>query len=218
MVDLAGSGTHVDRRLAELGRRCIPPDPTAELRPPVVVPALARDSADVEDLVQCYREEMRRRTGRESFAYANGQVPQKPRRSISACLAVLRAENIPPAAWCIGSLEQWDVLRPYSAPTPRVAWVWSASRASAGSLSRTWFEEHRGEYCKPRLLVVRPLAELRMDWERMWDVLRALRPDTQEELRKLVDGYFPGQAYARRLAASRTALYAELRVGLWVER
>lgn len=204
---ISGSGSWLDGQIARLGARVIPADP-AELAPPPVAGPLKLSAADTEDaqvreLLTVYKRTTWERTGQESYAHTRGVIGHKPRVGMLKAAAGLIAGEIPPAAWCAASFDQFESMT--SSNRPRPAWVWSVKRIAPESKTRVWYEERRESYEGPRQITVPEFDALRRDWLVMWQRLRGERPATVDAVRAIVSRYFPGNSYDARLQRVRAA-------------
>lgn len=200
-------GREVRQRLRALGARLLPPEPTAELIPTVRVPAPAlipgehcSDDDAVAMLARAYRGAVERSFRTASMFMLRGVAREhKDFARLELAARLMREAEIAPAAWVLFSFSVWREFSGRSGPPP-VSFVFSQKRLAE---RLEWFEQERDRWSSGQMLVTREHRTLAEDHHAMWRELLAYTPDTREGVRVVVERWFPGDSWERRVADAR---------------
>lgn len=198
-------------KILELGRRAIPPKPDHRLIPVVEVPApasLPKGLADedcVRALVWCYRGVHEVRSGQPMLT----RSMRDPATTVSAktydtLLRFGRAIDFSPSAWARFS---FDVF-----PTdsyPRMTWVYSLKRLDTQG---TWWGEVRNQYCAGAVRIAPAHEFLYRDYRLMWQELRRSNPTRREQVLEIIENFFPGDSWEKRVHAARVQSHQMQRI------
>jgi hypothetical protein len=162
---------------------------------------LRKDDSPVEwvkTLAQSYRGAIFRKFRSPSYFMSRGDVSKHGSYGLLLKAAEqISTYQIAPAAWCLFSIDVWAETVVQLKSPPTVAFVFSEMRLEQRVF---WFEAERDNYAGGEIKYGPNHLKLASDWMTMKQELLRLRPQTREELTKVVDRYFPGDSYDRRLA------------------
>ncbi len=211
-------GSAVKQRIEALGRRLLPPAPAAALIPTVPVPAPAElpcdatDAEAVEMLARAYRGAVERTFGTPSMLMLRGATAaHKDFARLLLVARLMQAAGVPPAAWVLFSFSVWREYGPKSKRgkhSPPVSFVFSAKRLAERI---EWFESQRDRWSGGQMLLVPEHQALLRDYQAMWSELLMQEPADREGVRVIVERWFPGDAWERRVALAQ-AQAAELKL------
>lgn len=199
-------GFDVEARVRELGVRLLPPYPGLEVIPPVRRPAPRPlpDRIDPEDaarfLAASYRGAVAEKFPRAELSrFLRGRTRPKDHKHFKLLVDAaehMRAQKIAPGAWALFSCDVKIAATQPRPQIPQVPWVYSLKRLQT---RQEWFEDDRDEYAVERHEFGYYHLQLLADWNRMWSELRRIAPDTRPQVMEVVDRFFPGHAYEKRL-------------------
>jgi hypothetical protein len=228
-VGTAASGGELEQSIRALGVRLIPAEPKVDpvvIPEPPKLPALlshpSRAPGRVEFLAAGYRAVLFRRYGLRSKYMIKSQLDSHAHYERLDKLGLeLYHEGIAPLAWVIFGFDLWacsDRGRSGKSP-PAAKWIWSKKRWRDED-QRTRFHEAR--YCETELRAAPEARALYADWRMMWIELMVRAPSTREEVAAIVEKWFPGKEYERRLSRARvqtwelqTKVDQEMAAGGW---
>ena len=206
-----GTKTNAERieRIRQLAKRGLPEYPGHRMIPELTLapPALLRPERDsrayVAMLAAAYRAAWTSTSGHSDCWFWPGPQHQLYGLLFEAGME-LELAKIPPVAWALFSFQVWTGAvggRAYKSPP--VKWVYSLTRCEARTF--TWFNEsYRETYCLPKTRIAPKHAELLQDWREMWQALLAQEPETREEAMTVIDQFFPGMTFEKRVEAAKT--------------
>lgn len=206
-------GIHPDlgrkQRILELGARALPEFPGTSVIPEIVVPPPALIDAEISEvdaarmLGAAYRAAISTRYPRMGASYFLLSGDPKANKLYPALIEASEAlweRRVPPVAWCLFSFDCWADHRISDRP-PAVAWVFARSRL----IDRLqWFEDRRADYCTTRHVVSPLHRELLADWQNMWWQLLQLTDPCRPDVLMVVDVFFPGDMYEKRVRLAKT--------------
>ena len=190
------------RQIEELGRRLLPPAPDFG-RLAVQVPDPPRLEGVEGDeraklLALAYRGAFERAYDQQSVAFAGGRIGTKMLPTLLRAADQLEALRAAPAAWCRFAFEVWAAI-PSARGRPGAAWVYSArlivSKAS-------WFAERRADLEVGAIILPPAGRALLEDHRGLWRELMAEAPKSREQVTAIMDRWFPGDSWERRVAAA----------------
>lgn len=208
---LSGPGG-VEARLKRLGVRLIPPEPltragrvlAVEVAAPKLLSPESSEPERADMLAQAFVAVLARRYRINRRYLKQGQLaleahPDYP-RLVQLSRDMLEA-RVAPLGWVLFSFDRWGqtALGKNHKRPPPAKWVWSVKRWRA---QLAWYSE--GQYAGVELRTPPLACALWRDWRLMWVQLIHQAPDTREALARIVEAWFPGEAYDERLARARS--------------
>jgi len=211
LLGLAVDGSAEAERLRALGKRALPPYPGENLIKPIVVPPppllpaitdLIGYDICVARVAACYRGALLERFGLHSAFLSTGPRSNKSHYlKLSRVVDLMTAFEVPPAAWVLFSFDVWKEYGATDGP-PTVAWTFSEKRLIE---NRAWFENRRDQYFGGRVYYAEEHIALVKQWKLMWDHLMIHRPQTREELLRIVEAFFPNDSYEKGVALAQAS-------------
>jgi hypothetical protein len=203
-------GTDVLQRIRALGERALPPMPDVDMVPPVRVPSPAKlrvppmhPADEVLVLARAYRTVLKQRTGASSLFMLRGDVlTHKDFARLREAAALLRELEVPPVAWVLFSFDVWAEHGParVRGKPPSVSFVFSQKRIAERF---DWFDRERDRYTGTRHFMAPTHRQLCEDHAAMLTELMRLPLESRSEVLAVIDRYFPGDSFERRLNQAR---------------
>jgi hypothetical protein len=142
-------------------------------------------------------------------------IDRKKQDQLLEVAAMLREEGISPYGWAAFSCDVW---KEHHSSAPRLDWVFLISRVEQRS---GWFKSELSDYTGERVVFGPKARELLRRHETMRMLLAQAKTD--EHVKAVTDGFFPGNLFNEMLEAvraegdaERTRLRAEIERGEWL--
>lgn len=182
----------------------IPKYPSWQLVTPAVVPA-----AQTIDLVPDmsvhapHLWELYKTACRPPSSMTSAQAMRDRVKLLSGAAALLAMHEIAPAAWVAFSRSLWPEARKvWNGPEhPTASWMFGANRIQD---QKDWFLSEQGSWCSARTKYGTAALHLAMVWASMKNNLVRAKPETEDQVRTVVERFFPGTMYESQLALART--------------
>lgn len=209
----------------------IPPPPSdGQINAPLVPhpPDLPEDtSEDYEILSRAYSGAVRHITGKEPSPFAKRHMTlSQLQRSLGESGTLLREHRLPPILWAVWSVRAFQAIQQRAHPgrkkisPPTLAWVFNPKRIAK---HHGWCRHEMGSELGGTLCIPPSALELQRRWRLMHSDVDRLAAPTVENVRSVVDAWFPAGLYDRLVAqavaeasAKREALAQGLARGDWL--
>jgi hypothetical protein len=211
-VGSLADGGEIEARVLALGARLVPPEPlsrdgkplSVEIPAPKLLAPELNDRQRVKFLAGAYRAVLKRRYTITSRYMSSTTLALESHADFPK-LVWLAGEmvtaRVAPLAWVLFSFDAWTWTERGKGKrsSPPTKWVWSKKRWKD---QQEWFADER--YNTVQLRTAPDAAALWRDWRCMWFELLRRAPTSRDEIAQVVDRWFPGDAFERRLTRART--------------
>lgn len=191
-------------RLPQPGHMGVPSYPGPTVMPPAVVPRPPKLPENLSDLdlaqwlAKSYRGAVESRYKTRCYVLAKRGDLAKSRflKVLVDGGRTLADYDIAPAAWAAFSVEVWRRYEGAKKPPP-INWMFAPNRIEE---RREWFEAEEGAYDGGRLIHGEAAQDMMRRYAQMQGALTWSQARTEEEVRKVVERFFPNGLYDRLLA------------------
>lgn len=185
--------------------------PSAMVPGPPKLPADARGADAAGWLLKAYRGAIESRFGGRCQVLRKRGTLERSRylKGLVEAAELLRDYGFPPAAWAMFSVDVWRKYEATTTRKPGLGWVFSPKRIED---RHGWFRREEGRYCTRRAVFSRIAQDLMRGYRHMTYALAQAGAQSEQEIRAVVEQYFPGDSYEQTAAKARQRALADQRL------